>query len=97
MISTPLIDCVSDTVAPHVASAEVQCTGDFSSVNWVVEQSKDPAIARVLTLLSTGFRPSGGCIKSESTEAQRYFREWNRLVIDHQILFRIATLDGQPL
>ena len=60
-------------------------------------QSKDPAIARVLTLLSTGFRPSGGCIKSESTEAQRYFREWNRLVIDHQILFRIATLDGQPL
>ena len=97
MISTPLIDCVSDTVAPHVASAEVQCTGDFSSVNWAVEQSKDPAIARVLTLLSTGFRPSGGCIKSEPTEVQRYFREWNRLVINHQILFRFTTLDGQPL
>ena len=56
VMSTPLMDCVSDTVAPHVASVEAPCQ-EISSIYWVVEQSKDPDILQVFLSSVPVFAP----------------------------------------
>ena len=44
----------------------------FSHIDWKVEQSQDPVIARVFTLLSIGQRPTAQQAELESFEVKRY-------------------------
>lgn len=80
---------------PHSAG-EATCE-KFQNVDWKVEQSKDPTLARVIHLLGSEFHPRGKDLSAETHEVQRYFRQWTRLKLQDGILFRMATIDGETV
>jgi hypothetical protein len=69
----------------------------MARIDWPSEQAKDPSIAQVVHLISSGSLKGGKNASSETQAVQRYLREAKHLVIKNDTLYRTATLDGLPV
>ncbi|MCG8044577.1 MAG: RNase H-like domain-containing protein [Candidatus Thiodiazotropha endolucinida] len=83
---------ILDSVDPHL-DLSVDST-DISTVDWAKEQASDPTIGRVMYLIKGGYKPQDIDRKSESSEVSKYFREWNKLSLCDNILYRFTVLNG---
>lgn len=97
LVSVPLAACVSQDCISHTADEETITGENLNSINWQTEQSKDMALRRVVDLVRSDFRPRGKGLARESLSVQKYLREWSRLQLDGDILYRIASLDGHQV
>ncbi|MEW8545658.1 MAG: DDE-type integrase/transposase/recombinase, partial [Candidatus Thiodiazotropha sp.] len=66
----------------------------LSDYDWVKAQRADPCISKVLALVRSGQRPKAQLVESEHID-RRFLRDWDKLVIEDDILFRHASVDGQ--
>ena len=95
-VKAPLAECVAAEVCPLLEENTSQ-SRPFNVINWKKEQSKDRSIKRVIDLVSSGSRPREGDLHRETPEVQKYLREWRRLHLKDNILYRTTTLDGQNI
>ena len=65
--------------------------------NWGHEQAQDKTLSRVIDLLKSGSQPRENALRKETLEVQQFLREWKRLVIEHNVLYRTTSLDGQSV
>lgn len=68
---------------------------DFMDVDWSKEQLADPSISRIIRLQKNGFCPDRSDLRTESPIVLKYIREWKRLTVVDDILYRDTVLDGQ--
>ena len=95
--NVPPVECLAASDVPHSADDSTTLTDNFNNISWLQEQQKDETISRVTDLLRSSFRPREEDYRRESKNVQKYLREWNRLYLADGILFRTASLDGQPV
>jgi len=93
----PLDGPLSGDDVPHLASEDVLPSVGFAGVDWQKEQSSDPNLARVIHLLSSNTRPREKSLRKESHSVQKLLREWKKLYLRANILYRSAVLDGRPV
>ena len=96
-VDIPLVETVSGSDTSHLASDGVLNLDDISNIDWQKEQLEDPVLARVIHLRSGDSRPRERLLRKESQPVQKFLREWNKLHFRENILYRTATLDGQPV
>lgn len=70
---------------------------ELGRIDWQVEQSQDPDIARVVALLGKGQRPSAQQAEYESYNVRRYLRDWDLYDLVQGVLFRRATYKNEPV
>ena len=63
-------------------------------INWAFEQSKDPNISKVISILQYGSHQRGENIPKM---VKSLLRDMSRLIIENGVLYRTATVDGQPV
>ena len=95
--NVPPIECLAVGAVPQPADDSTTSTDKLNQISWLQEQQQDETIARVTDLVRSSFRPREEEIRRESKNVQKYLREWNRLYLEDGILFRTASLDGQPV
>jgi hypothetical protein len=61
------------------------------AVNWAFEQSKDPNISKVISILQYGSHQRGENIPKM---VKALLRDMSRLIIDNDVLYRTVTVDG---
>ena len=83
---------ILDSVDPQ-NDQSVDCT-DISTVDWAQEQASDVTIGRVIQLVKIGYKPQDIDRKSENVDVSKYFREWNKLSLCDNILYRSTVLNG---
>ena len=66
----------------------------FQGVDWSYEQGQDPDISVIRDLVQKGEKPKGEITSSFSDEVQSYFREWSKLEVIENVLYRKSTIDG---
>jgi transposase InsO family protein len=66
----------------------------MNSVNWASEQSKDPDLSKVISILRSGSRPRGGDLPRE---VKSLLRDYSSLVLDNDVLYRTASVDGEKV
>ena len=83
-------------VAPaDVAPDETLKASVLTSTDWQKCQSGDTAIARVKELVINGQKPSKSASRKESPEVRRYLRDWNKLRLRNNVLYRSTSVSGQ--
>lgn len=70
-------------------------TNELGKIDWQREQAADESLSRVIHLLQRGIRPKWDDLRHESSEVQRYVREWSKLIFRDSVLYRTTTLDGE--
>ena len=58
---------------------------ELNSVDWVLEQSKDMTLSRVIYLLINGYTPENICLKNEDTNVSKYLKEWKKNYLSETI------------
>lgn len=71
----------------------IDCT-DLSTVDWAQEQSADETIDRVRKLVIDGILPHRYDRDKISPEVLKYFREWKKLSVCNNVLYRSSVLNG---
>ena len=97
MAGIPLAESLLGDDIPHLASEDVLESGRFTRVDWQKEQGSDPDIARVIKLQSSTSRPREEAVRKESPVVQKFLREWKKLHLKDNVLYRTAALDGQTV
>ena len=83
-------------VAPaDVAPDEALKASVLTSTDWQKGQSGDTAIARVKELVISGQKPSKSASRKETPEVRRYLRDWNKLRLRNNVLYRSTSVSGQ--
>ena len=85
---------VSESVADLPKDPDIQ---NLQQVDWKDAQHRDADIAVVIDLVHKGEKPKGENLHQYSDEVQRYIREWNRLEVKDDLLYRNSTLDGENI
>ena len=67
----------------------------MTSTDWNKGQSGDPVISRVNELVISVPKPTKKEVEKESAEVKRYMRDWNKLKMKDQILYRKTTVSGE--
>lgn len=67
----------------------------MTSTDWVTGQSGDQVISRVKELVSSGQKPSKKAAAKEHPDVIRYLRDWNKLKLKDNVLYRTVSIDGQ--
>ena len=91
---------LADTVAtPHFPPSAGEVLDEQSNLNvdWRFEHSRDRSIARVVSLLHSGFRPRGRNLGKELPPVQKLLREWKRLSLQDGILYRTTVQNGEAV
>ena len=83
-------------VMSEQADTQVLDSTDLASVNWSKEQVLDKTLSRVINLLHTGHCPAKDELKFETPDVNKYIREWSKLTMIDNVLYRNTTLDGEP-
>ena len=87
--------------ATIVSSIDSQCDSlestDISTVDWAHEQLSDVTLRRVIQLLRSGYLPRNNEHKDETPAVSKYFREWNKLSICKNVLYRSTVLNGEQI
>jgi hypothetical protein len=58
------------------------------NIDWKQAQLEDPVIGCIWKLIEIGNLPSVESKRQETTQVQRYFREWDKLLLKDGVLFR---------
>ncbi len=93
----PLVESIIVTDTSQLAPPDIEPeldTHDLATVDWQEEQRSDDTVATVIDLLKRGDRPIDGNV---SPDVQRYSREWKKLQLRNNILYRETILDGQTV
>ena len=69
----------------------------MQQVDWKDAQHRDFDIAEVISFVYNGKKPKGENLHQHSDEVQRYIREWNRLAVKDNHLYRNSTLDSENI
>ncbi|KAH3859446.1 hypothetical protein DPMN_102261 [Dreissena polymorpha] len=94
-ISASIADCVAIDACPLSAEeARTQLPAE-ERTNWGHEQAQDKTLSQVIDLLTSGSQPREKALRKETLEVQQFLREWKRLVIEHNVLYRTTSMDGQ--
>ena len=84
----PTVECI--LIAQHCTVDSDEVTSDigtnFSQIDWFIEQTVDVTINWVKQLLSDVHKPSKIHMALQSSEWQRYLREWDRPFLKDGIL-----------
>jgi hypothetical protein len=67
LLSAPVASCVSVAAAPHVASEELSVSEAMARIDWPSEQARDPSIAQVVHLISSGSLKGGKNASSDTS------------------------------
>ena len=67
----------------------------MTSTDWVKGQSGDQTISRVKELVSSGQKPSKKVAAKEHPDVKRYLRDWTKLKLKNNVLYRTVSIDGQ--
>ena len=65
-------------------------------LKWSKEQVLDKTRSRVIDLLHTGHCPAKDVLRFETPDVNKYIREWSKLTMIDNVLYRNTTLDGEP-
>ena len=95
-LAETLVITSANSVLDSVESQPDICVDstDFSTVDWAKEQSTDVTIDRVQKMVKSGYLPQKPEREMESPEVIKYFREWNKLSLCNNILYRSAVING---
>ena len=66
----------------------------LSSNDWIKAQQNDPAISRIIRCVKEDLNPAAKEAEKHHID-KRYLREWDKLVIENDILLRHASVEGQ--
>ena len=80
-----------------IAQDDLPDTTGFSQFEWKAEQRSDATIARVIQLLERGHKPTKRQMALEEASVYKLLREWDRLIIKDEILYRQGQLYGENL
>ena len=65
----------------------------LSSYDWIKAQQNDPAISRIIETVKEGLKPTTKEAEKHNID-KRYLRDWDKFVIEDDILFRHASVEG---
>ena len=93
--NVPFVERSSVEGDSHLADGGIPESDSFSKLDWAKEQRQDPVLRRLIHLKSSSFRPREEAFRQELPEVRRYLREWRKLHLKDNVLYRTAALDGQ--
>lgn len=89
---------IAELLATHPNAVSNTVTVQFDSIEWKIEQQKDPDVHRVTQLLKAGKRLTRRQRKIETTKVKRLLAQWDNLTIKDDILYKQAvTSEGKCL
>lgn len=98
-----LVECIAvdvHVIPPeytHVDLLPGSCTlPRMSQQDWALEQQRDPAISRVISILKGGRRLSYRQRQQENREVQLMLRLWDQLTLREEVLYRKRVTNGEP-
>ena len=91
--AVPLAYSVSD----HIDPTKDSMPENLHNIDWREEQRQDQTLGRVIELVESSFQPRGEESSREPVEVQKFMREWKRLHLEDDILYRTAFLDGEEV
>ena len=91
----PLVECISTGNLP--SSAEEVEIQENLSFDWEEEQAKDKSICRVVQLMQLDSRPREERLRHESPVVQKILREWKRLKLEQNVLYRMSSNNGESV
>ena len=96
-LADSLLVCRSmQQIAPtDVAPNEALKASVLTSTDWQKGQAGEPSIARVKQLIDSGQKPSKKAAKTECPDVRRYLRDWNKLKLKDNVLYRTTTVSGE--
>ena len=78
-----------------VAPNEALKASVLTSTDWQNGQAGDPSIARVKQLIDSGQKPSKKAARTECPDVRRYLRDWNKLKLKDNVLYRYTSVSGE--
>lgn len=95
----PAVECiaVSQEVLDASSSEDIEVGTSLSDINWQAEQSNDPSISRVISIVKAGHKLTSRQSSHESDLVRQYLREWNTLFMKDGVLYRNGTVSGHPV
>ena len=99
--SCPYVENLVVNCNSHVASSR-ECfspddSSEFRKVDWPKEQLADPDLARVIYWFKRGYYPDKFELQNESPVVLKILREWKRLDLVNNVLYRHTVLDGEDV
>ena len=76
----------------EIPESLIQSTA-LSSYDWIKAQQNDPAISRIIGCVKEGLKPATKEAEKHNID-KRYLRDWDKFVIEDDILFRHASVEG---
>ena len=67
----------------------------LSQIDWKAEQRSDSTISRVIDLLQVGHKPTKCQMALEEESVYKLLREWDKLILKDDILYRQSQLYGE--
>lgn len=94
----PAIECIAFSQhAEAVQDGAENSDTPFSEVDWVVEQGKDPTIAKVIDLLKSGHKLTSRQAALQPEPVRKFLREWEHLKIQDNLLYRSGMVSGSSV
>ena len=84
---------IVDAVQTDVTSPEGT---DLGNINWQQEQMADRVLHRVIELIKSDYHPQQGLTKKPA-DVSRYFREWKKLYLLENVLYRSTMFNGESV
>ena len=66
----------------------------LTATDWALGQNRDTEISRVKSLMKRSSKPSTRELASESPEVRKYLRDWAKLTIKDDVLYRTVVIKG---
>ena len=66
----------------------------LTATDWALGQNRDTDISRVKSLMTRSSKPSTRELASESPEVRKYLRDWAKLTIKDEVLYRTVVIKG---
>jgi len=80
---------------PYNTEKDVRGFTEFKYIDWKREQTSDKVIGRLIELLRNGSNRRGEALKAEAPEIIKYLKEWKKLSLIDDVLYRTTILNGE--
>lgn len=70
---------------------------NLSDIDWSREQKSDVTISRIIELIKTGHKPTKRQISKESDDVKKFIREWDKLYIKQEVLYRKSFINNESV
>ena len=82
-------------VPTDVAPNEALKASVLTSTDWQKVQAGDPSISRVKQHIDSGQKPSKKAARTECPDVRMYLRDWSKLKLKDNVLYRTTTVSGE--